>query len=64
MLFLYMVLLSVVSLTYGVLLSDTISCPPWSHCKNIQANVNALYFICCDNSSYSDGIVSMLFTKT
>ena len=53
--FLYIVLLSDVSHTYGALFSDTTSCPPWSQYNEYSSKCECPYFLHCDNSGYADG---------
>ena len=56
MIFYYIVLLSVISLTYGVLSAIQQAFLLSLNEKEIKANVNGLYIIlCCDNSCYADG---------
>ena len=56
MIFYYIVLLSVISLTYGVLSAIQQAFLLGLNAKEIKANVNGLYFIqCCDNSCHADG---------
>ena len=56
MIFYYIVLLSVISLTYGVLSVIQQAFLLSLNAKEIKANVYGLYFILCrDNSCYADG---------